>query len=298
MFDPNKNPTACVNYLSQHLGCQVGFIQAWKLSKGSRESPWQVEVIENGALKSYVLQFNSRNMTVEYRVLKALEVLPVPTPRVYGLDLKGDALGQPCFFRDFIEGDTLQDPVLAGESWAEGLYVEAVSQLQSVTGKQLGRVASSLKRETAQDVLEDAYDYLKVESIPGVENAYQALKATMPDFPPARFGNGDLWLGNFIVKDRKLVGVIDFPNAMFSDPIYEFLLSFFVCPQLRGRGLEERYCRRMGYDPAILHWYNGLEYFDTLRWVLATGEDFVHHTAKSLEQDLQDWYDLYDSKLP
>jgi aminoglycoside phosphotransferase (APT) family kinase protein len=60
---------------------------------------------------------------------------------------------------------------------------------------------------------------------------------------------------------------------MFSDPLYEFLLSFFVLPELRRRGLEERYCRRMGIDSSTLHWYHGLESFDSLRWVMVTGEE-------------------------
>jgi hypothetical protein len=68
-------------------------------------------------------------------------------------------------------------------------------------------------------------------------------------------------------------------------------LSFFVSPGLQGRGIEERYCQRIGYDPAILQWYHGLEYLDTWRWVLLTGKGFVHHTAASLEADLEKWLD-------
>ena len=70
---------------------------------------------------------------------------------------------------------------------------------------------------------------------------------------------------------------------------YEFLLSFFASPELQGRGIEERYCRRVGHDPAILLWYHGLEYFDTWRWVLLTGQGFAHHTAESLEASLNQW---------
>ncbi|MCJ7623778.1 MAG: hypothetical protein MUO76_09765, partial [Anaerolineaceae bacterium] len=44
-------------------------------------------------------------------------------------------------------------------------------------------------------------------------------------------------------------------------------------------------------DPAILQWYHGLEYFDTWRWILVTGESFVHHTAESLEIGLKKWLD-------
>ncbi|MBN1535692.1 MAG: phosphotransferase [Anaerolineales bacterium] len=103
--------------------------------------------------------------------------------------------------------------------------------------------------------------------------------------------NGNLWLDNSIVRDGRLAGVIDFQNASFSNPLFEFLLSFFGVPDLQGWGIEHRYCQRIGVDPAILHWYHGLEYFDTLRWVLFTGESFVQHTAENLQLNLKKWLD-------
>ncbi|NNE10194.1 MAG: phosphotransferase [Gemmatimonadetes bacterium] len=259
------------------------------MKKSTREVPWRLEVEVNGLTRFYVLQLDPKNMEREFRVLEVMETTSVPTPRVYGLDLRGEALGRACFFSDFIEGETLLDSMLKGEKWAEALYLDAVSGLQAVTEDELGDLAHDLKRETAADMLEDAHAFLKGASLPNAERAYEALKTTMPALPPVRFSNGDLWLENFIVKDRKLAGVIDFPGAAFSDPIFEFLLSFFVTPALQGRGVEDRYCRRMGYDPALLHWYHGLEYFDTLRWVLKTGNDFEHHTAENLEENLARW---------
>jgi aminoglycoside phosphotransferase (APT) family kinase protein len=291
MFDPNKHPTRCEKYLSRYLGFQVDFVRAEKLTKSTREAPWRLDVNLNGAPQSYVLQLDLRNIDNEYQILKVMETIPIPTPRVYGLDLQGKALGTACFFSDFIGGESLLRPMLAGESWAEQLYINTVCKLQAVTENQLGSIAQGLKRETAADVLEDAYAAIKSKSLPLANAAYNELKASMPELPPVRFSNGDLWLDNFIVQDGVLAGVIDFPNATFSDPIFEFLLSFFVKPELQGRGIEERYCRQIGYDPSILHWYHGLEYFDTWRWVLVTGESFVHHTAESLETDLRKWLD-------
>jgi aminoglycoside phosphotransferase (APT) family kinase protein len=261
------------------------------LTKSTRQAPWRLDVNVDGVARSYVLQLDSSNMEHEYQVLKAMEATPVPTPGVYGLDLQGQALGLSCFFSDFIEGESLLEPMLAGEAWAEELHINAVCGLQAVTADDLGMVATKLGRETAEDVLEEAYGHLKSRSRPLAEVAYKELKARMPELPPVRFSNGDLWLDNFIVREGKLAGVIDFQNAMFSDPIFEFLLSFFVSPTLQGRGTEERYCRQIGYDPAILQWYHGLEYFDTWRWVLVTGEGFVHHTAESLELNLKMWLD-------
>jgi len=58
---------------------------------------------------------------------------------------------------------------------------------------------------------------------------------------------------------------------------------------LLGRGIEARYCKRIGVDPGVLHWYHGLEFFDTWRWVLSSGRSFGHHTAESLEKDIENW---------
>ena len=291
MFDPSAHPTECETYLSRYLESQVDFIRARKLTKSTREAPWRLEVRVKGVIQSYVLQLDPEKIEHEYQVLKVMERIPIPTPRVYGLDLQGEALGVACFFSDFIEGESLLGPVLAGENWAEELYINTVRKLQAVTENDLGSLALGLERETAADILDDSYAYLKNKSLPLADAAYRKLKRSMPAFPPLTFSNGDLWLDNFLVQNRKLTGVIDFEGATFSDPIFEFLLSFFVEPRLQGRSIEERYCRQMGYDPAILHWYHGLEFFDTWRWVLETGEEFVHHTAEGLEANLQKWLD-------
>ena len=105
MFDPNENRMACESYLSRYLDRQVGFIQAIQLTQSSRKAPWRLEVMVNGTEQSYVLQLDTRNMAHEFEVLKAMQATAIPTPRVYGLDLQGEALGAPCFFSDFIAGE-------------------------------------------------------------------------------------------------------------------------------------------------------------------------------------------------
>jgi aminoglycoside phosphotransferase (APT) family kinase protein len=248
-----------------------------------------LEVAVNGQEQVFVLQLDARGLEYEYRVLKALEPLAIPTPHAYGLDVTGESLGVPCFFSDFITGESLLKPMLAGETWAEEVYLDAVCALQSVSPADLGEAFSSAKQESAVDILADAWAYFKDDPQPLAETIYQKLSATKPEFPPLRFSNGDLWLENFMVQDKKLAGVIDFQGAAFSDPIFEFLLSFFVEPGLLGRGIEVRYCQRIGVNPAVLHRYHGLEFFDTWRWVLSSGRSFVHHIAESLENDIKNW---------
>jgi aminoglycoside phosphotransferase (APT) family kinase protein len=221
-----------------------------------------------------------------------METVPVPTPRAFGWDPDGEALGVPCFFCDFIEGESLLRPMLAGEKWAEELYIATACELQAVTREQLSAIGDRLgEDETAEATLEAAHDYFKTDPQPLAEAVYLKLRETMPATPAARFSNGDLWLDNLIVRDGQLAGVVDFENAGFSDPIYEFLLPFFVAPELRGRGIEESYCDRMGFDPATLGWYRGLECFDMWRWVKVTGEPFGIHTVESLRLCLESWLD-------
>jgi aminoglycoside phosphotransferase (APT) family kinase protein len=219
-----------------------------------------------------------------------MESVPIPTPRVYGWDPEGAALGVPCFLYDYIEGESLLGPMLAGERWAEDLYIDTVCALQGITRESLPTIADLLAdEETAERFLEQAYECFKADPHPLADLVYARLRETMPKVPPARFSNGDLWPDNLIVRDGQLAGVIDFEGAGFSDPIYEFLLPFFVSPELRGRGIEERYCARMGFDAGLLGWYRGLEYFDTWHWLVVTGEPFVHYTAEKLRAALKSW---------
>ena len=291
-LNPNEHRRQCEEYLSRELNSRVRFVHAEPLTKSTRDAPWRLDVEVDGVARSYVLRLDSRRGEHEYAVLRAMQSISVPTPRVYGWDPEGEALGVPCFISDFVEGESLLKPMLAGEPWAEALYTDTVCALQAVTRDLLSAVGHRFSDgETGTDFLETAYEYFKANPHPLADAAYRKLKDTMPTLPAARFSNGDLWLDNLIVRDQQLVGVIDFENAGFSDPIYEFLLSFFVSPELRGRGIEERYCQRMGFDPETLPWYHSLEYFDTWHWVMATGHPFVYHTADSLAAALERWLD-------
>jgi aminoglycoside phosphotransferase (APT) family kinase protein len=295
-FDPNEHRSRCEEYLGRFLEGRVRLVRAEPLAKSTRDAPWRLDVKVEGMAQSYVLRLGSRRSEHEYEVLRAMESArpgrPIPTPRVYGWDPEGEALGVPCFFSDFIAGESLLKYMLAGEPWAEALYLDTVCALQAVTWEQMASVAHRFgSGETAADFLEAAYEHFKANPHPLADAVYARLKNSMPPLPAVRFSNGDLWLDNLIVRDQQLVGVIDFEHSGFSDPIYEFLLSFFVCPELCGRGTEERYCQRMGFDPDSLPWYRALEYFDIWHWVLITGEPFVHHTADSLSTALIRWLD-------
>jgi aminoglycoside phosphotransferase (APT) family kinase protein len=289
-FDPNQRQAQLEQYLGRVLRAETRLLDARELAQSTRDAPWRLDAEVGGRVRSFVLRLESKRIEHEYRVLRAVEGIPVPAPKAYGWDPTGEALGMACFFYDYVEGDSLLDRMLAGHPWADDLYIDTACALQSVTRDQLKAVGDLLgEGETADDVLEDAYAHFRANPHPLADAAYARLKETQPPLPEPRFSNGDLWPDNLIVRDGQLAGVIDWALAGFSDPIFEFLLPFFLRPTLRGRGIEERYCDRMGFDPAVLPWYHGLEFFDSWRWVRLTGEPYEQHTDESLQADLGRW---------
>jgi hypothetical protein len=187
MFDPREaeNREACEKYLSRSLGGAVKLVHASQLTQSTRQAPWKLDVTLDGSARSYVMQLDARGMEYEYRVLKAMEKIGAlrASPRAHGLDLQGEALGVPCFFSDFIAGESLLEPMLNGEPWAEALYFDTVCALHTVTQADLSDL--EVDQESADEILEAAWKYFKENPHPLAEVMYKRLKETKPDLPPS-----------------------------------------------------------------------------------------------------------------
>jgi len=276
--------------LERVLGTSIRALRATALGASSRATPWRIDLETEEGDRRLLVRLGDSCSANEAAALEAMESHPLPTPKVLHWDSKGTALATPWFVTTFIDGDPLLDGMKADESWADALYVDTVCAVQSITVEDLP--AGSAERmegsESALEVLDKAHARFEGAN-PLADAAYRRLKETWPGSLGDRFSNGDLWPENLLVQGDRLVGIIDWQHAGFTDPLFEFLLPFFLVPALRGRGAEEAYCRRMGFDPEVLTWYHGLEFFDSLAWVLKLGEPYEIHTAESLQRDLAEW---------
>ena len=272
------------------IGSPQRLIGAAALGESSRATPWRIDVEAGDGNTAYLLRYGEGCSRNEVTALRAMTNHPIPTPHVLYWDETGAALGAQVFISEFIDGEPLLPAMKAGDAWAIDLYIDTICALQAIRPKDLPP-GSATQLEAGESILEviDAAHARFPEQKPLHEAAYRRLIETQPVFPGTAFSNGDLWPENLLVSDRELVAVIDWQHAGWSDPIFEFLLPFFLVPELRNRGIEARFCERKGYDPAVLHWYHGVEYFDSLAWVLETGKPYEMHTAQSLSTDLERW---------
>ena len=187
-IDPQEWFSTCEQYLNRSLNGKVRPIQVQKLASSSRQAPWRLDVKREAQVHSYVLCLNVRQMEHEYHILQALQSIPIPTPRVFGWDPEGEAFGVPAFLSDFIPGESLLPDMLAGRTWAENLYLDTVTALQSLTRQDLSEAAAFISgSESAADVLEQAGKFLEPQSDSLLDSVYRALQQTMPDLPEVRF---------------------------------------------------------------------------------------------------------------
>lgn len=276
--------------LSEVLGRPARLISAAALGSSSRATPWRIDGRLDGEQVSFLLRYGESTSLNEVAALQAMADHPIPTPRVVYWD-EGGAAGVPVFVSEFIDGTPLLPSMTAGEAWAIDLYLDTVCALQAINVEDLpsGTADKLTAGESIHQVIESAFRRFD-DPTPLQCAVYQKLiRAQPPVLPEPAFSNGDLWPENMLVQDRELVGVIDWQHAGWSDPIFEFLLPFFLVPELRNRGVEERYLERLGHEPSLLYWYHGIELFETLSFVLELGEPFEGHTAETLTRDMKQW---------
>ena len=61
-------------------------------------------------------------------------------------------------------------------------------------------------------------------------SCFEMYQAVFTDVKTPHFIHGDLWAANVLIKDDKLVGLIDLDRAQWGDPLYEFAMGWFDVP--------------------------------------------------------------------
>jgi aminoglycoside phosphotransferase (APT) family kinase protein len=162
-------------------------------------------------------------LSTEAKLIKQARNSGVPAPSVLHICAPSDGLGDG-FIMAFLEGETIARKILRDE-----IYADARSDLASACGTALGKI-HALRLEDVADLALPRSDGLaqlkQYEDIyrnferprPIIELAFQVLRKTPPRPLPPVLVHGDFRLGNLMIDEHGLAGVLDWELAHIGDP--------------------------------------------------------------------------------
>jgi aminoglycoside phosphotransferase (APT) family kinase protein len=167
----------------------------------------------------------------EARLLSALEVTPVRTPRVLAVCDDETVIGSPFYVMEKVEGvvvttelpEPLDNPTERARIADE--LIDALVELHAVNwrviglegfGKPSGYLERQLRRFTG------LWEHNRTRELPQVEEVGNWLAANLPPSPPATIVHGDYRLGNTMLAHgapARLVAIFDWEMATIGDPL-------------------------------------------------------------------------------
>lgn len=220
--------------LTYRLGENVSGIEALvRLSGGASQETWRVDArLNTGEQQSLILRRapfgkgaveggQGIGLTNEAALLKALSRSSLPIPEIVHACTPEDGLG-PAYFMSRLKGETIARRILRDEP-----YVDVHHALTQQCGAALAALHASqapenigLSTSFAQDQLlqyEEILRQLGAER-PILELALQWLRERCPEPVSPVIVHGDFRLGNLMVDQAGLKGILDWELAHLGDP--------------------------------------------------------------------------------
>ena len=184
----------------------------------------------------------------EFEIYRVLEGEPVPAPRVYGYEPSADTpFGGPYFLMERLEGEGLNvwrrpDRELLEADWeagrgiAEG-FVDGMAAIHAVAPEKLAGVVVERDFRATVGRWREIYEDIRLVPDPIVEEAYAWLLDDPPDPVEPRLVHGDYRIGNCLVADGRMTGVLDWELAYIGDPRFD--LGYMSLPYSAGRFISE-----------------------------------------------------------
>ena len=243
------------------LGPDVELSEPILLAGGASKEAWAVDADGERLLvrraAGGVIHRHTLSLADEFAVLEAAYAagVKVPKPHRYISDLAG----REAFVMERLEGDTIGRRIVQKEELAaarEALPIQMAEELAKIHAIPVERVS----------FLHDAQLERMVEGLDEVGEPHAAielglwwLRENRPPARPAVVVHGDYRIGNLVVREEGLAGVLDWEFAHLDDPARDLAFSLvrawrFGADDLRLGGIGdvapylERYNELTGFD--------------------------------------------------
>ena len=176
------------------------------------------------------------NLREQYRVIKALEATPAPTPKAYWYEEDPSLLGGPFFVMEKVEGEVPNPWSRAGKQfYADAAkrgelprsFTEALASLHNLDWRTAGLDFIGVPGDGKDFALREIakWESLIDQSIrkpePVLTELLMWLKANAPETRRLAFVHGAYRTGNLIIKDDAIAAIIDWELQVIGDPMYD-----------------------------------------------------------------------------
>jgi aminoglycoside phosphotransferase (APT) family kinase protein len=247
--------------LAEMLGREVEISEPVLLAGGASKEAWAVDadgerlLVRRAAVG--VIHRHTLSLAHEFEVLRAAFEAGVKVPRPYGY--VADLAGREAFVMERLEGETIgrrivQKPEL--EPARAALPLQLAEELARVHAIPPARVP--FLTGAAIERMVEELDELN-EPHPAIELGLWWLRGHRPPARPPVVSHGDYRIGNVVVDERGLVGLLDWEFAHLDDPVRD--LSFGLVRAWRF-GVDNKRLGGIGDVEPYLERYNELTGFD------------------------------------
>jgi aminoglycoside phosphotransferase (APT) family kinase protein len=219
-------------HLTDLLEASVEVESTTFLPGGASKEAWTVDVkTPEGELELLVrraaggtIYSETLSLKQEYQVLQAAYESGVKAPKPYGY--LEDLAGREAFVMERLEGESIGRRVVRKQEFAatrEALPQQLAEELTKIHAIPIERLPSLPGAQTEPaaphvlETLERELDLLE-EPYPAVELGLSWLREHLPQSHGIVLNHGDFRVGNFVVDEEGLVGVLDWEFAHLGDP--------------------------------------------------------------------------------
>jgi aminoglycoside phosphotransferase (APT) family kinase protein len=233
-------------HLSAILGRDVEISDPVLLAGGASKEAWAVDAGGERLLvrraAGGVIHKHTLSLADEYEVLRAAHEAGVKVPRPYGYI--ADLEGREAFVMERLEGETIgrrivrKDELAGARRALPAQMAEELAKIHAIPPSRLPFLG-----ETRVEGMVEELDEVG-EPHPAIELGLWWLRENRPPARDSVVAHGDFRIGNLVVGDHGLVGVLDWEFAHVDDPVRDLAFSLvrawrFGVPEKRLGGIGD-----------------------------------------------------------
>jgi aminoglycoside phosphotransferase (APT) family kinase protein len=189
------------------------------------------------------------DLELEYRLLRELERLPVPTARMYAfVDEPESPFGGRFAVMEYVEGSAPNTYNRADQRWladdwndSRAIATQVAEHLATIHGADLSGLPAGFPSLSFGAVVarwREVYETRRLVRDPVVEEAFDWVSGREPRIAWPGLVHGDYRLGNMLVEGGRIRAILDWELAYRGD--VRFDLGYLAVPRNAGKHLRAR----------------------------------------------------------